>query len=171
MAKIPDYRAGFAAMLARLEAKTGYRPTGDDFLIPHDMTFRQWCESLAAKGLKVDGKPFSLENRQALIPLYDAIPTTREEAKDCVVIVQKATQLGLTIWEVLANIYMAVKWEPVSIGMFMPSQSLDIHKSEHRFMLMVRSAPDLYGLLTTGRDVDGKKQKVGEGNVLTRKVG
>jgi hypothetical protein len=171
MAKIPDYRAGFAAMLARLEAKTGYRPHGDDFLIPHDMTFRQWCESLAAKGLKVDGKPFSLENRQALIPLYDAIPTTREDAKDCVVIVQKATQLGLTIWEVLANIYMAVKWEPVSIGMFMPSQSVAIHKSEHRFMRIVRSAPDLYGLLTTGRDVDGKKQKVGEGNVLTRKVG
>ena len=43
-------RVGFGSLLAKLEAKTGYRPHGDDFLIPHDMTFRQWCESLAAKG-------------------------------------------------------------------------------------------------------------------------
>lgn len=138
--------------------------------IPDDMTFRQWCEKLASDGMKVDGKPFSLKERPALIPLYDAIPTTREDAKDLVLIVQKATQLGLTIWEVLANIYMALKWEPVSIGMFMPAQATAIHKSEHRFMRIVRSAPSLYEILTVGRDVDGRDKRVGEGNVLTRRI-
>lgn len=164
-------RSGFGSMLSRLESMTGYRPDGDDMNIPESMSFREWCESLAAKGLKVDGKPFSLANRPALIPIYDAIPTTPAEAKGRTLIIQKATQLGLTIWEVLASIYMAVKWEPVTVGMFMPSQSVAIHKSEHRFMRIVRSAPELYRLLTVGRSVDGAKQKVGEGNVLTRKVG
>lgn len=166
--RTPDYRAGFAGMVAQLKARTGY--TVKDEFIADGVTFRQWCQQLADDGLKVDGKPFSLENRPALIPIYDAIPSTREEAKDRVIIIQKATQLGLTIWEVLANIYMALKWEPVSIGMFMPAQATAIHKSEHRFMRIVRSAPALYELLTTGRDVDGKDKKVGEGNVLTRRI-
>jgi hypothetical protein len=170
-AKQPAFLDGLAAAIARVETVTGYRIDGDDVRIPVDMTFRQWCESLAAKGLKVDGKPFNLENRPALIPVYDAIPTTPEEAKGRILVIQKATQLGLTVWEVLANIYMAVKWEPVTIGMFMPSQSVAIHKSEHRFMRIVRSAPEVYKLLTMGRDVEGKQVKVGEGNVLTRKVG
>ncbi len=169
--KLPDYRAGFAAMLSRLEAVTGYRPDGDDLNIPESMTFREWCESLAVKGLKVDGKPFSLANRPALIPIYDAIPTTPQRAKGRILVIEKATQLGLTIWEVLAAVYMAVKWEPVTVGMFLPSQSVAIHKSEHRFMRIVRSAPDLYKLLTMGKSVDGKAVKIGEGNVLTRKVG
>ena len=136
-----------------------------------DKSFIEWCEHLAISGLKVDGKPFRLDDRPALRPIYEAIPTTREEAKDSMLIAMKATQLGLTVWEVLANIYMACKWEPVSIGMFMPSQTAAIHKSEHRFMRMVRSAPSLYKMLTTGKDVAGNAQVVGEGNVLTRKVG
>lgn len=85
-------------------------------------------------------------------------------------VIQKATQLGLTIWEVMANIYMSIKWGPVSIGMFMPAQTTAIHKSEHRFMRIVRSSPQLYDILTTGSDMDGKDKKVGEGNVLTRRV-
>ncbi len=166
--RTPDYRAGLADMIAMLKARTGFKIETKP--IPDGVTFRQWCEQLAAEGLKVDGKPFSLDNRPALIPIYDAIPSTREQAKDMLLIIQKATQLGLTIWEVLANIYMALKWEPVSIGMFMPAQATAIHKSEHRFMRIVRSAPKLYEILTMGRDVDGKDRKVGEGNVLTRRI-
>lgn len=169
--QLPDFRSGLADALAMLEKKTGIKLTESQKTIPDGMTFRQWCEKLGAEGLRVDGKPFKLDDRPALQPLYDAIPTTKEDAKDSMLIAMKATQLGLTVWEVLANIYMACKWEPVTIGMFMPSQSMAIHKSEHRFMRMVRSAPEVYSLLTTGTDVHGKEQKVGEGNVLTRKVG
>jgi len=82
--------------------------------IPEDMTFLQWCQKLAASGMKVDGKPFRLDNRPALVPIYEAIPTTRAEAFRKILVIQKATQLGLTVWEVLANIYMAVKWGPVT---------------------------------------------------------
>ncbi len=159
------------SMLAELEMRTGFKVEKAERAIGEDESFRQWCERLALAGLKVDGKPFKLDDRPALIPIYDAIPTYREQAKGLILVIQKATQLGLTIWEVLANIYMAVKWEPVSIGMFMPAQATAIHKSEHRFMRIVRSAPSLYGILTMGRGVDGKQQKVGEGNVLTRRVG
>lgn len=163
-----DPHAGLDSLIAGLEEETGYRVDTKGI---GDKTFIEWCEHLAADGLKVDGKPFKLDDRPALRKIYEAIPSTPEEARDGMLICMKATQLGLTVWEVLANIYMACKWEPISIGMFMPSQSTAIHKSEHRFMRMVRSAPELYRLLTTGRSVDGKDEKVGEGNVLTRKIG
>lgn len=91
--------------------------------------------------MKVDGKPFRLDNRPALVPIYEAIPCTRAEAFRQILVIQKATQLGLTVWEVLANIYMAVKWGPVTIGMFLPDQATASYKSEHRFMRLIRSVP------------------------------
>jgi len=45
--------------------------------------------------------------------------------------------------EVLAHIYMALKFGPITIGMFMPDQATASYKSEHRFMRIVRSVPDL----------------------------
>jgi hypothetical protein len=139
--------------------------------IPEDMTFRQWCEKLAADGLKIDGKPFRLDNRPALIPIYDMIPSTREEAADLIIVVQKATQLGLTVWEVLANLYMALKFEPLVIGMFMPDQSTASYKSERRFMPIIRSVPQVLKRLTHRPDENGKIKRIGEGNVLTRVMG
>ena len=116
-------------------SKAGYAKKGG---IPEWMTFRQWCEDLAAKGMRIDQKPFSLADRPALIPLYDAIPTTRAEAFGQMIVVQKATQLGLTVWEVLADLYMAKKWGPVNIGMFLPETTTASFKSQHRFMPIVR---------------------------------
>ena len=143
----------------------GYRHTGS---IPEDMTFIRWCETLAAAGLKVDRKPWSLADRPALVPLYEAVPTTRYQAQDGRLIVQKATQLGLTVWEVLADLYMAKKWGPVNIGMFLPDQATAGFKSEHRFMPILRSSGDLYRELTHRQDVDGESVRIGEGNILTR---
>ena len=53
--------AGFTADLNRQIDRV---PAGRD--IPPEMTFRQWCDRLAAEGLKVDGKPFRLDNRRSL---------------------------------------------------------------------------------------------------------
>ena len=139
--------------------------------IPHDMTFRQWCEQLAAEGMKVDGKPFRLDDRPALIPIYDAIPTTREEAKGKILVIQKATQIGITIWEVLANIYLAKKFGPCNIGMFLPDQATAAFKSEHRFMRIIRSIPQIMKEMTHREDETGKVKRIGEGNVLTRTMG
>lgn len=138
--------------------------------IPDDMTFRQWCERLAEEGMKVDGKPFRLDNRPALIPIYEAIPTTREEAMGLILVIQKATQLGLTVWEVLANIYLSKKFGPCNIGMFLPDQATAAFKSEHRFMRIVRSVPQLMKELTYREDEAGNVKRVGEGNVLTRVI-
>lgn len=148
--------------------RAGYQQPGD---IPEETTFRQWCNDLAEKGLKIDGKPFSLEDRPALVPLYDAIPSTPVEAQDLTLAVMKATQLGLTVWEILANIYMGLKWAPVTIGMFLPDQATAAYKSEHRFMRIVRSARPLHRELTHRINEEGKEEKVGEGNVLTRVMG
>ena len=173
-----DFNLHIDTLVSRLEAATGYKL--QDRNIPAEMTFRQWCEDLAKEkigprgdkihGMKIDGFPFSLEDRPALIPLYDRIPTTIQEAKGFRLVVMKATQLGLTVWEVLANLYCAIKFGPVTIGMFMPDQATASYKSEFRFMRIVRSVPQLLRRLTHRTDEDGE-HKVGEGNILTRTVG
>jgi hypothetical protein len=171
MADAFDIGSALADMRQRVAAVTsslGYKREGS---IPEDVTFREWCEDLGRRGLKVDRKPFMLSDRPALIPIYDAIPTTREEAAGRVLVIQKATQLGLTVWEVLADIYMAKKWGPVNIGMFLPDQATAGFKSEHRFMPIVRSAPEIHRELVHREDLDGKSRRVGEGNILTRQLG
>jgi hypothetical protein len=171
MAEAFDIGAALADMRQRVAAVTsslGYKREGS---IPEDMTFREWCEDLGRRGLKVDRKPFRLDDRPALIPIYDAIPTTRAEAAHRVLVIQKATQIGLTVWEVLADIYMAKKWGPVNIGMFLPDQATAGFKSEHRFMPIIRSAPEIHRELIHREDLDGKSRRVGEGNILTRQLG
>lgn len=145
--------------------------------IPEEMTFREWCEKLATdpnvpadQRLRVDGKPFRLDNRPALVPIYDAIPCTKAEAYERILVIQKATQLGLTVWEVLANLYLAIKFGPITIGMFLPDQATASYKSEHRFMRLIRSVPTIYRAMTTARR-GGVDKNVGEGNVLTRTLG
>ncbi len=49
-------------------------------LIGSDETFRLWCERLARDGLKVDGHPFTLDDRPAMHFIYDLIPSTIEQA-------------------------------------------------------------------------------------------
>lgn len=164
-----DFRATLDTQLDRLEVLTGYRL--DVNSIDRNLSFIDWCEALAKDGMKIDGKPFNLDDRPALRPLYEAIPSTPQDARGCMLIVMKATQLGLTVWEVLANIYMATKWEPCNIGMFMPDQATASFKSEHRFMRIVRSVPQIYRRLVSRTDEDGKDRRVGEGNVLTRTLG
>jgi len=138
--------------------------------IPDTMGFREWCEALSKRGLKVDKRPFRLDDRPALVPIYDAIPTTRAEARDKLLVVQKATQLGLTVWEVLADIYLCKKFSPISIGLFLPDQNTAAFKSEQRFMPILRSAPELYRELTHRISDNGVSKRIGEGNVLTREI-
>lgn len=153
--------------IALAALKAGYAQPGS---IPADMTFLAWCEDLARAGLKVDGKPWSLADRPALVPLYEAIPTTEEEARRFTLVVMKGAQLGLTVWEMLADLYLAIKFEPLVIGMFLPSQALAADKSERRFMRLLRTVPDAYRKLTTRAEGD-RIVKLGEGNVMTRVMG
>ena len=133
------------------------------------MTFLGWCRDLAAKGLKVDARPFRLDDRPSMIPLYEAIPTTIEEARRKTLVLMKGAQLGATVWEMLADLYMAIKFEP-AVGMFLPDQALAADKSKRQFLPVVRSIPDVHRKLTTRIEGD-RTVKVGEGDILTRIMG
>ncbi|HRR42102.1 MAG TPA: hypothetical protein P5244_12775, partial [Syntrophales bacterium] len=98
---------------------------------PADMGFRAWCQALGDLGLKVDGHAFDLSRRPALHAIYDLIPATAEEAQGRIIALQKGAQMGLTVWGVLADLFMAIKWRPITIGMYLPDAKLASYKSEH----------------------------------------
>lgn len=149
--------AGFTADLNRQIDRV---PAGRD--IPPEMTFRQWCDRLAAEGLKVDGKPFRLDNRRSLWAIYDAIPSTPEAAYQQMMVIQKAAQMGLTVWEMLACIYMARKFSPATCGFYLPDMPLAGYVSRERWLPVVRSIPNLYRELTIDEGPAGKSRSKGE---------
>jgi hypothetical protein len=68
-----EAQSAHARLLATIDrelATVGYGQPGS---IPAGMTFLDWCRDLAAKGLKVDARPFRLDDRPSMIPLYEAI--------------------------------------------------------------------------------------------------
>lgn len=139
-------------------------------IIGHNETFRQWCERLAADGLKVDGKPFTLEDRPAMAWIYDQVPSTADEAFRLVLVLMKCAQVGFTVMEMLAVIYLGLKFGPATVGMFLPDTNLADIKSSKRFMPVVRTIPPVHKLMTMD-DPDGKGRRAGEGNVRVRQIG
>lgn len=147
--------------------EAGYDRAGS---IPPEMTFRAWCEELGAKGLKVDGHPFTLADRPAMAWIYDLIPTTVEAAKGRTVVMMKCAQVGFTVMEMLATIYLALKFEPCKIGMYLPDMKLAGLKSTVRYMPILRLVPDAYARLTEHEASTGRRG-AGEGNVMSRQLG
>lgn len=158
-----------ADFVARLDARFGM-DLNTQLAIPEDRTFRQWCEQLGEDGLKVDGKPFTLKDRPAMAWLYDQIPSTKEEAFRRTLVLMKCTQVGFTVMEMLATIYLGLKFQPCTVGMFLPDIALAEGKSTERFMPIVRTVPEAYKLMTQDA-ADGSGRKQGEGNVRRRRIG
>lgn len=154
--------------LAIMQMKTGIR-LNEKEIIPDDMTFRQWCEKLGREGMKVDGRPFTLEDRPAMAWVYDQIPSTHEEAFRYVLVLMKCAQVGFTVMEMLATIYLGIKFGPCTVGMFLPDMNLAGLKSTERFMPIVRSVPEVHDLMTQDA-ADGSGRKNGEGNVNRRRI-
>jgi hypothetical protein len=119
--------------------------------------------------MKVDGKPFTLDDRPAMAWIYDQIPSTREEAYRYVLVLMKCAQVGFTVMEMLATIYLGIKFGPCIVGMFLPDMNLAGLKSSERFMPIVRSVPDVHDLMTQDAP-DGSGRKTGEGNVNRRRI-
>jgi hypothetical protein len=149
--------------------------------IPAHVTFRAWCEALAAErvdpatgeirpALLVDGQPFSLADRPAMAWIYDQLPDTPEKAFRMRLTLMKCAQVGFTVMEMLAAIYFALKFEPLKIGMFLPDMNLARGKSSERFMPIVRTVPEAYERLTQAQS-EGNGCGRGEGNVLMRRMG
>lgn len=133
-------------------------------------TFRQWCDRLAADGLKVDGHPFCLDDRPAMAWIYDQIPSTLAEAFRKTLVLMKCAQVGFTVMEMLAVIYLGLRFQPMTIGMFLPDMGLAGLKSSERFMPIVRTVPEVHRLMTMD-DPNGNGRRSGEGNVRTRRIG
>lgn len=139
-------------------------------VIGKDETFRQWCARLADEGLKVDGKAFTLDDRPAMAWIYEQVPSTADEAYRLVLVLMKCAQVGFTVMEMLATIYLGIKFGPGTVGMFLPDQALAQLKSTERFMPIVRTVPAVHALMTQD-SLDGTGRKTGEGNVRTRRIG
>lgn len=154
-------------LISSLEVKTGFRVARQ--IIPDGVTFRQWCEDLGEKGLKVDGKPFMLDDRPAMAWIYDQIPSTDDEAYRLVLVLMKCAQVGFTVMEMLATIYLGLRFGPATVGMFLPDMNLAGLKSTERFMPIVRSVPSVHDLMTQDA-ADGSGRKSGEGNVNRRRI-
>lgn len=163
-----DFGAGLGDMIARLEEKTGHRV--QQKAVPAGVTFREWCEDLGRQGMKVDGKPFKLDDRPAMAWIYDQIPSTEDEAYRLVLVLMKCAQVGFTVMEMLATIYLGLRFGPATVGMFLPDMNLAGLKSTERFMPIVRSVPSVHDLMTQDA-ADGSGRKSGEGNVNRRRIG
>lgn len=165
-----------ASLVVDLENKTGHGLTKSQAVIGENETFRQWCERLGrgekgdgSDALKVDGKPFTLDDRPAMAWIYDQVPSTHDEAYRLVLVLMKCAQVGFTVMEMLAAIYLGIKFGPAIVGMFLPDMNLAGLKSTERFMPLVRSVPAVHGLMTQDA-ADGSGRKQGEGNVNRRRI-
>lgn len=158
-------QADFRARLNAMKARMGITDT----TIPVGMTFREWCEDLGQRGMKVDGKPFRLDNRPAMAWIYDQIPSTVDEAYNLVLVLMKCAQVGFTVMEMLACIYLGLRFGPAIVGMFLPDINLAGTKSTERFMPVVRSIPHVHKLMTQDAP-DGSGRRQGEGNVNRRRI-
>lgn len=141
--------------------------TREQLLIGPNERFIDWCERLGREGLKVDEHPFRLDNRPAMRFIYEMIPSTKEEAFQRVDILMKCAQVGFTVMEMLAAIYLAIKFSPCRVGMYLPDMKLAGAKSTERFLPIVRTIPEVYALMTEG--TDGRRG--GDGNVMIRNLG
>lgn len=155
-------------LISRLEADTGYR-IDDTASIKPGTTFTKWCTQLGEDGMKVDGKPFTLDDRPTMKWIYDQIPSTEEDAYRLVLVLMKCAQVGFTVMEMLATIYLGLRFGPATIGMFLPDMNLAGLKSTERFMPIVRSVPSVHALMTQD-SADGTGRKNGEGNVNRRRI-
>lgn len=175
-------RQAVAPLLAAL-LQAEQRVSGDVPLnpIPQDLSFRQWCEELAEdrvdpktgqvlRGLRVDGRPFTLADRPALAWIYDQAPSSLEEARGRTLVIMKCAQVGFTVLEMLWAIYVALKFEPLTVGFYLPDMALAWAKSKVRFLAIIRSIPEAYKRLTAA-DPAALKPQQSEGNARLRRMG
>lgn len=160
----PEYQQRFGAEFLDVALEL----TAEQRVLRAGETFLQWCERLELDGLKVDGHQFTLSDRPAMRFIYELIPASLEDAFGRVDVIMKCTQVGFTVMEMLAMIYLALRFSPAKIGMFMPSQMLASGKSSQRFLPIVRTIPSVYGMMV---DEQASGRRGGEGNVLIRNLG
>lgn len=160
----PEYKQRFGAEFLEVAVEL----TDAQRILGANERFIDWCERLEAEGLLVDGVPFTLSDRPAMRFIYGLIPSTREEAFERTDVIMKCTQVGFTVMEMLAAIYLAIRFPSTKVGMFMPSTTLASGKSSQRFMPIARTIPAVHRLMIEKNASGGRG---GEGNVMIRNLG
>jgi|GEM_PF-905052 len=164
----PEFQQRFEAEFLEVAIEL----TAEQRIVLPGETFIEWCERLEEDGLKVDGLPFTLSDRPAMRFIYELIPSTVKEAFDRIDVIMKCTQVGFTVMEMLAMIYLALRFSPAKVGMFMPAVGAATTKSSIRFMPVVRTIPPVHKLMVDeAGKAKGKRRSTGEGNVLVRMLG
>jgi hypothetical protein len=74
-------------------------------------------------------------------------------------VIQKSTQIGLTVWSTLAQVWMAKAWAPLNIASFVPDQASASFLSSHRWLPIIRSIPSIF------------RELVVPHNIMTRQLG
>ena len=160
-----DLRSEWLAQLDRITVASGRKSEAAI------LGFVPWVESLAQQGLKIDGIDFELSSRPVLKQIYMSMPATIEEARRSTIVLMKSAQMGASVLSFLYALWIAIAWEPLVIGMFLPDQATALDISQRRFLRLIRAVPDLHRRLTTRTLPDGSIINVGEQNVLTRILG
>jgi hypothetical protein len=160
----PEFRQRFGGEFLEVAIEL----TAEQKIVLPGETFIRWCERLEESGMKVDGKAFTLSDRPAMRFIYELIPSTVQDAFDRIDVIMKCTQVGFSVFEMLAMIYLGLRFSPAKIGMFMPAVGAATTKSSIRFMPIVRTIPEVHRLMT---DTSSSSRRGGEGNVLVRTMG
>lgn len=98
-----------------------------------------WINSLA---VKVDGRNFDFESHEYLRQPY-ADTTT-------VCVVQKAAQMGFSIWAMLRVLHRTIRLGPIKVGYFLPTGPKAAEFSQDRFDPMARGIPKLEAIYSAG---------------------
>jgi len=106
--------------------------------------FWRWPLDLA---LEIDKMSFTYEGRAYLRPLYEIIPERLDDLRGLDVSVMKASQLGLSVWEMLLAMYVGTR-NRLNIGYYMPVQTEALDLSAKRFLPILASNPDLFAMVT-----------------------
>ncbi|MBU1515182.1 MAG: phage terminase large subunit family protein [Alphaproteobacteria bacterium] len=176
-------RKDMVANLGVALAEARLRLAGDALTVAigRETNFVDWVTSIsqdrvhpatgrAIRGLRVDGAPFSLEDRPAMRWVYEQLPSTLDAARNSTVIVMKCSQVGFTVMEMLYALFLTLKFEPLKLGFYLPDQALARGKSSIRFLPIARTIPEAYEKLIAPPP-DALHAHRSEGNVMTRTIG
>ena len=119
-----------------------------------------WIDTLA---IKVDGKNFDWDSHKYLTKPYND--------KSRVVVVQKAAQMGFSIWAMLKVLHRTIKLSPIKVGYFLPTGPKAAEFSQDRFDPMVKAIPKLNSIYSSGNVRNNMFKQYGGSSVFFTHTG
>lgn len=120
----------------------------------------EWIRKLA---IKVDGKPFDFETHEYLRQTY------ADNTRVCVI--QKAAQMGYSIWAMLRVLHRTLKLAPIKVGYFLPTGPKAAEFSQDRFDPMAKNTPKLDAIYSVGNVRNILYKQYGESSVYFTHTG